>query len=90
MQPELFMEFNSLNNFDKASYKEHICKVSTKATQVDKEEKLFKEIVDARTVARTHSRTMDDGQWAITKAHHEDRWAKKHQKIVDDSRLFGV
>jgi len=36
------------------------------------EEMLFKEIVDART--------MDNGQWAITKAHHEHyvlRWAKK-------------
>jgi len=32
---------------------------------------LFKEIVDARTDARTHARTMDDGQWAITKAHLE-------------------
>jgi len=40
---------------------------------------LFKEIVDARTDARTHARTMDDGQWAITKAHLEHvvlRWAK--------------
>ena len=39
------------------------------------EEKLFKEIVDGRT----HARTMDDGQWAITKAHIEHfvlRWAK--------------
>jgi hypothetical protein len=32
--------------------------------QVVKEEKLFKEIVDART--------NDYGQWAITKAHLED------------------
>jgi len=32
------------------------------------DEKLFKEIVDARTDGRTHARTMDDGQWAITKA----------------------
>jgi hypothetical protein len=31
---------------------------------VFKEEKLFKEIVDART--------MDEGQWAITKAYFED------------------
>jgi len=40
------------------------------------EEMFFKEIVDART----HARTMDDGQWAITKAHLEHfvlRWAKK-------------
>jgi hypothetical protein len=33
---------------------------------VVQEKKLFKEIVDAQT------RTMDDGQWAITKAHLED------------------
>jgi len=40
------------------------------------EEMLCKEIVDGRT----HTRTMDDGQWAITKAHLEHfvlRWAKK-------------
>ena len=43
------------------------------------EEKLFKEIVDERTDGRTYGRTMDDGQWAITKAHLEHcvlRWAK--------------
>jgi len=40
---------------------------------------LFKEIVDRRTHARTDGRTMDGGQWAITKAHIEHfvlRWAK--------------
>jgi len=42
-----------------------------KIHQVVSEEMLFKEIVDARTDARTHARTMDDGQWAITKAHLE-------------------
>jgi len=49
--------------------------------QVVSEEMLFKEIVDARTHVRTHARTMDDGQWAITKAHLEHfvlRWAKKY------------
>jgi len=44
------------------------------------EEKLFKEIVDAPTHGRTHGQTgtMDEGQWAITKAHLEHsvlRWA---------------
>ena len=41
---------------------------------------LFKEIVDARTDGRTDARWIDDGQWAITKAHPEHkvlRWAKK-------------
>jgi hypothetical protein len=54
------MEFNSWNNFGKASCKKHPCKVG----HVLKEEKLFKEIVDART--------MDNKQWAITKARLAD------------------
>ena len=43
--------------------------------QVVKEE-LFKEIVDTqmdgRKQAHMHGRAMDDGQWAITKAHIEN------------------
>jgi len=32
---------------------------------------LFLEIVDGWTDGHTHAQTMDDGQWAITKAHLE-------------------
>ena len=41
------------------------------------EEKLFKEIVDART----HRRKMFDGQWAITKAHLE-HWHEGCHDII--------
>ena len=33
---------------------------------------MFKDIVSARMHGRMHGRTMEDGQWAITKAHLED------------------
>jgi len=41
---------------------------------------VFEEIVDTRTRAQTDGWTIDDGQWAITKAHLEHfvlRGAKK-------------
>jgi len=57
---------------------------------------LFKEIVDARRQARTHAQTMDDGQWAITKAHLEHfvlRWANKMVKswqVIHWTRQFPI
>jgi len=50
--------------------------------QVFLEEKLFKEIVDARTDAQT----MDHRQWAITKAHLEHivlRWPKNNNTVIN-------
>jgi len=38
---------------------------------------LKKFLTHARTGGRTDGQTMDDGQWAITKAHIVLRWAKK-------------
>jgi len=58
-----------------------------KIHQVVLEEMLFKEIVDARTHGHTDARAMDDGQWAITKAHLEHfvlRWAKNILKTFFD------
>ena len=56
--PTYATNWNGLNNFDKGSFLWSLVKIH----QVVLEEMLFKEIVDARTDARTHARTMDDGQ----------------------------
>jgi len=52
----------------------------------ERDEMLFKEIVDAQT----DGRTMDDGQWAITKAHIELRLFIVHviNSIQDRSKLY--
>jgi len=76
--PTYATNWNGLNNFDRGPPRDHSCEVWSKVVS---EEMLFKEIVDART----HARTMDDGQWAITKAHLEHfvlRWAKNGQDSV--------
>jgi len=53
------MELNSLNNFGRDSCKEHPFKISTNL-KVLRKEKLFKEIVDARTLELADDRTMDN------------------------------
>ena len=66
-QPELWLEFNLLNNFGRASPKEHPCQVSSRLAQWFRRRCLKK------------LWTPDAGHWAITKAHHEHfvlSWAK--------------
>ena len=75
-QPELWLEFNLLNNFGRASPKEYPCQVSSRLAQWFMRRRCLKKLW-----------TMHDGlcmtdarHWAITKAHHEHfvlRWAKK-------------
>ena len=70
---------NNLNNFGRGPPRDHSCEVWSKSNEWFQRKKLFKEIVDAQT----DTRMMDDGQWAITKAHLEHfvlRWAKKNKK----------
>ena len=72
---------NDLNNFGKGTTRDHFCEVWSKFNEWFQRKKLFKEIVDAQT----DTWTLDDGQWAITKAYLEHfvlRWAKKKQKIL--------
>ena len=75
-QPELWLEFNLLNNFGRVSPKEHPCQVSSWLAQWFRRRRCLKKLWT------THDgrRTTDAGHWAITKAHHEHfvlRWAKK-------------
>ena len=68
-QPELWLEFNLLNNFGRASPKEHPCQVPSRLAQWFRRRRCLKKLWT------THA-----GHWAITKAHHEHfvlRWAKK-------------
>ena len=68
-QPELWVEFNLLNNFGKASPTEHPCQVSSRLAQWFRRRRCLKKLW-----------TTHKGHWAITKAHHEHfvlRWAKK-------------
>ena len=69
-QPQLWLEFNLLNNVGRASPKEHPCQVSSRLSQWFRRRRRLKKLW-----------TRDAGHWAITKAHHEHfvlRWAKKH------------
>ena len=59
-QPEFCMESNSLNNFGRASCKEHPCQVSSNlAKWVRRRCCLKKLLTDARTHGRTDARTHD-------------------------------
>jgi len=61
--------FNSFNNFGRASCKEHPCKVTTNLAKWFKRRSCLKKLL---THGCTDDWTMDGGQWAITKAHLED------------------
>ena len=74
MATRVFHGISFLSNFGRASCTGHSCNVSTNLAEWIYK-KLLKEIADART----DGQTMDDRQWAITKAHFGDivlRWAK--------------
>jgi len=64
---------NGLNKFDSRPPRDHACDVWSKSNMRFQMRCCLKKLL-------THGRTMDDGQWAITKAHLEHfvvRWAKK-------------
>jgi hypothetical protein len=63
-QPEFLREFNTLNNFGRASCKGQPCKVSTNLAEWFRRRSCLK-------IFLMHGQT-NDGQWAITKAHLED------------------
>jgi len=68
LQLEFFVEFNSFNNFDRTSSKEHLFTVSINLAGWFRRRSCLKKLL---THWRTHARTMDDRQWDITKAHIE-------------------
>ena len=75
-QPELWLEFNLLNNFGRASPKQHPCKVSSRLAQWFRRRRCLKKLW-----------TTHDGHWAITKAYHEHfvlRWANKRAMMALD------
>ena len=62
-QPDLWLEFNFLNNFDRALPKKHPCQVSSRLAQWFRGEKMFKEIVDdGRRTTLDARRTTHDGR----------------------------
>jgi len=73
--------WNCLNNFDRGPPRDHSCEVWSKSNKwFQRRCSLKKLLTHAWTDARTDARTVDDGQWAITKAHLEHvvlRWATK-------------
>ena len=75
--PTYATNWNGLNNFDRGPPRDHSCDVWSKSIKWFQRRCCLKKLL---THARTHARTMDDWQWAITKAHLEHfvlRWAKK-------------
>jgi len=69
--------WNGLNNFDRGPPRDHSCEVWSKSNKRFQRRCCWKKLL---THGRTDGQTMDDGQWAITKAHLEHfvlRWAKK-------------
>ena len=69
--------WNGLNNFDRGPPRDHSWKVWSKSNKWFQRRCCLKKLL---TAARTDAWTMDDRQWAITKAHLEHfvlRWAKK-------------
>ena len=80
-QPQLWLKFNLLNNFGRASPKEHPCHISSRLAQWFWRRRCLKKLWT------THDRRWmtEAGHWAITKAHHEHfmlRWAKKEKMLV--------
>jgi len=78
--PTYATNWNGLNNFGRGPPRDHSCEVWSKSNEWFQRRSCLKKML-------THARTMDDGQWAITKAHLEHivlRWAKK---LMDDRRL---
>jgi len=72
--------WNGLNNFDRGPPRNHSCEVWSKSNKRFQRRCCLKKLLTQR---RTHGRTMDDGQWAIIKAHLKHfvlRWAKMHFK----------
>ena len=77
-QPEFFMEWNSLNNFERPSCKEHFCQVSLNLVERFRRRSCLKKLLtDGRTDARTHART-DDGR-RTTRCHNSSPWALRAQ-----------
>ena len=58
--------WNGLNNFDRGPPRDHSCEVWSKSNERLKRRCRLKKLL---TDGQTDARTMDDGQWAITKAH---------------------
>jgi len=70
--------WNGLNNFDRGQPRNYSCEVWSKSNKRFQRRCCLKKLL---TDGRTHARTMDDGQWDITKApleHFVLRWAKKN------------
>jgi hypothetical protein len=81
---------NSLNNCGRASCKKHPCKVLTNLAMWFRRIICLKKLL---TLARTDRRTIDDGQWAIKKAHLENIVLRRYQheiSWVDRSHSGGV
>ena len=82
--------WNSLNNFGGTS-RDHSCAVWSNSNKRFLKRSCLKKLL---TDGCTHKRTMDNGQWAITKAHLEHfvlRWAKnKKVKIPHTAVLSNV
>ena len=72
--PTYATNWNGLNNIDRRQLRDHSCEVWSKYNKRFQRRCCLKKLL---TDERTDARTMDDGQWAITKAHLELRWAKK-------------
>jgi len=78
--PTYATNWNGLNNFDRGPPKDHSCEVWSKSKEWFQRRCCLKKLL-------TDARTMDDGQWAITKAHLELfvlRWANK--KVMGPTR----
>jgi len=82
--------WNGLNNFDRGPQRDHSCEVWSKSNKRFQRRCCLKKLL---THGRTHALTMDDGQWAITKAHLEHfvlRWAKNPFNRIRGIWTFGL
>ena len=76
-QPELWVEFNLLNTFCRASPKEHPCQVSSRLAQWFRRRRCLKKLW-----------TTHDRHWAITKAHHEHFVLRLAKNVLIELRLI--
>ena len=82
--PTYATNWNSLNNFDSGPPRDHSCEVWSKSNKWFQGRCCLKKLL-------MHARTMDDGQWAITKAHLEHfvlRWTKNNRLYFIYLKIF--
>jgi len=80
--------WNCLNNFNRGPHRDPSCEVWSKSNKWFQMRCSLKKLL---THARTDAQMVDDGQWAIAKAHLEHvvlRWAKKIWSLEFHSSRF--